>query len=656
MQPKRKDQKTNKIFISKKYYNFIILALLVFLLYGNTLFNFYAIDDHLFTNNPVLLKGFKAIPEIFVTHYSNTEGDKFAYGYRPIVKSAFAIEYSIWGENPSLSHLVNILLYLAVCVLLLMLFKRIFKRFHPLFPLLVTLLFAAHPVHTEVVASLKNRDELFSLIGSLTTTILLIKYIDTNRIKYLIISLITFLFAYLSKPTCIPFIAIIPLILYFFTDIKFSKLIVITLLLLAVALLARYLPQLYLPPTFRPRKYFENNIRFEDLWTRITTGMYILLFYLKKLIYPYPLLYYYGYNMIPIVKLPDIRVVSSILFHGSVLVYAIFKLRKKSIYSFVILFYIISIAMFTNIVRPVMGIVAERFLLTPSVAFSILLGLVAFRVFKNNPANKSIPYKAIYKTVALVIIILIPYTTLTINRNRDWKDHYTLYSSDMKYLENSVKANILYAQKLIDILNKNLYQPNEKSKLINLTLKHYKQVLKLYPEYDVIWNNLAMFYSNYKGKHEEAILCLEKALDLRPKKILYHQNIARINNKLKRYDSALASLTRAFELDTLNFQSFHLLVEVYAEKNNFDSAIIFNNRLMEIDPLSDLPYLNLSIFSIMQANDTVAAMKYLEKAVSLNPYNTRVTAILSNYFRSKNNMQKANYYKNQASKTKSGKQ
>jgi tetratricopeptide (TPR) repeat protein len=650
MQPKKKNPKTNKLFISKKYYDFIILALLVFLLYGNTLFNQYALDDHLVTDSPVILKGVKAIPEIFVTHYANTEGE-FVYGYRPIVKSFFAIEYSIWGENPFLSHLVNILLYLAVCALLLMLFKRIFKRFHPLLPLLVTLLFAAHPVHTEVVASLKNRDEILSLMGALASTILIIKYIDTNRIKYLIIGLISFLFAYFSKPTCIPFIAIIPLILYFFTDIKFSKLIVITLLLLAITLLARYLPQLYLPSTFRPRKFYENNIRFEDIWTRIATGMNILLFYLKKLIYPFPLLYYYGYNMIPIVKFPDIRAILSVLFHGSILVYAIFRLRQKSIYSFVILFYLISIAMFTNIVRPAMGIVAERFLFTPSVAFSILLGLLAFRIFKNNPANINIPHKAIYKTVALVLIILIPYTTLTISRNRNWEDYFTLFSSDMKYLENSVRANVLYAGKVKDNLKRGLYRPEEKNQLINLTLKHYKQALTLYPKNDVIWNNLASVYNDFIGDNEKAIQCLKKAIEIRPDKPWYYVNLGATYYNSNKFDASRECLEKCLEIDPAFNKARFLLSGLYLEKNEPELAIKINNEIIKVDSLSDKAFINLGDIYI-QLGDTALAIKNWETAVYKNPGNINICKLLNGYYVENNNPEKARYYQILATKPK----
>jgi hypothetical protein len=356
-----------------------ILLIFIFILYGNTINNKFSLDDHLVAiDNHVIIKGFKAIPEILTSRYAANEGE-MTYGYRPIVKLTFAVEYGLWGTNPYLSHLINIFLYSALCLLLILILRRILKDFNPFLPFLATLIFAAHPVHTEVVASLKNRDELLALIFSLGSVWFFLKYSELLRKRYIIAGLALFLMAYLSKPTSISFIFLIPLILYFSSSLKPGKLILIILGLISVFFIARYVPDLYLPKHFRPKEYYENNIRFEDFWTRVTTGFYILFFYLKKLVWPYPLLYYYGFNMIPIVKFNNPQVIISVIIHVTLFAYAIYKIREKSIYSFIILFYLISSAIFTNVVKPAMGIFAERFLITPSVAFSLFAGILILK-------------------------------------------------------------------------------------------------------------------------------------------------------------------------------------------------------------------------------------------------------------------------------------
>lgn len=48
-------------------------------------------------------------------------------------------------------------------------------------PFLTALLFIAHPVHTEVVANIKSRDEILSLLFSIVACIYFLKFIDEEK-------------------------------------------------------------------------------------------------------------------------------------------------------------------------------------------------------------------------------------------------------------------------------------------------------------------------------------------------------------------------------------------------------------------------------------------------------------------------------------------
>ncbi|MBK8366589.1 MAG: hypothetical protein IPL10_03970 [Bacteroidetes bacterium] len=116
-------------------------------------------DDQFVTENSYTNKGLKTIKKIFTSYYAESDG-KNNYEYRPIVKLSFALEHELFGVRPWVGHLINILLY-AICLLLL--YKVLLLIFHQqtsTFNLLIVLLFAVLPIHTEVVASLKNRDVL----------------------------------------------------------------------------------------------------------------------------------------------------------------------------------------------------------------------------------------------------------------------------------------------------------------------------------------------------------------------------------------------------------------------------------------------------------------------------------------------------------------
>ncbi|MBS1613908.1 MAG: glycosyltransferase family 39 protein [Bacteroidetes bacterium] len=235
---KTKDKKaiTESVPFYKRHWIPLIIFAFAFLLYSNTIGNDYNLDDELVTrNHKITSKGISAIPEIFTApYYSDDMG--YSYDYRPIVHLSFAIEHQFFGESPHVSHFFNTLLFALLCVLL----YRLLKALLPIPDIITTtavLLFAAHPIHTEVVASIKNRDELLMFLFSALSLWVLVKYFDTNPVAALLFSIISFIVALLSKSTAIPFAFLIPVTYIFFRSLPFTKYLLYTCL---VSLSAAY--------------------------------------------------------------------------------------------------------------------------------------------------------------------------------------------------------------------------------------------------------------------------------------------------------------------------------------------------------------------------------------------------------------------------------
>ena len=84
-----------------KRFIYPLLILWVFLFYGNTIKNTFALDDELVTctdrqEHPLVSKGIAGIPKIFTSAYASNEEQN--YEYRPLVLTSFAIEKSVFGE------------------------------------------------------------------------------------------------------------------------------------------------------------------------------------------------------------------------------------------------------------------------------------------------------------------------------------------------------------------------------------------------------------------------------------------------------------------------------------------------------------------------------------------------------------------------------
>jgi len=92
--------------------------------------------------------------------------------YRPITTLTYRINWILHGENARGFHLVNLALHGLMCILVLLLARRIFGQ-EPA-ALVATLTFVFHPMHTESVAALVGRADLLAgcfFIGTLLLTI-----------------------------------------------------------------------------------------------------------------------------------------------------------------------------------------------------------------------------------------------------------------------------------------------------------------------------------------------------------------------------------------------------------------------------------------------------------------------------------------------------
>ncbi len=212
----KKEKHSASVF--KKYFHELLILLLAVGLYANSIPNDYNMDDELVTKNHRLTsQGVKAIPEIFTSfYYQDAMG--YAYDYRPIVHASFALEHQLFGDIPQVSHFFNLLLYIICCLLLYRVLKEVSDKFTPFFSLVVVLLFTAHSAHTEVVSSIKNRDEILGLIFCLVAFSLVLKAVSKQKIYLLLFAAVAFGGALMSKITFLPFAFIIILALSLFTN------------------------------------------------------------------------------------------------------------------------------------------------------------------------------------------------------------------------------------------------------------------------------------------------------------------------------------------------------------------------------------------------------------------------------------------------------
>jgi len=674
MVKKLKDQGQQAYEKRTRIFFLLIIVLYTFLLYGNTVMNQYALDDYIIRDVHKQLddKGAKYFAEVFVTPYTTVEsGDQVvkSFGYRPVTRLFYAVEFSIVDffddkdrEFPGISHLVNVMLYALLAVLLFFVLKRIFKNYSIWFPFIITILFVAHPAHTEVVASIKNRDEILSAIFSLLALRFILKYHDKSSLKLLIFGLISYLLAFYSKPTAFAFWLVFPLTLYFFTNMKSKKIAIVFGFVTLVMLIGSLTPFVILDWQ-RDFSFVDNPLYFEDnIWTILGTGILSLGFYLKLIIYPHPLLYYYGYDMIPVVNLANVWVILTILAYAAMFGIAVWKFRQKHVVSYGILFFMLTIAMYSNIAYPVPGIVGDRFLFIPSIGFSIILTWLIFTLFKAVPENKVNSQSRIFFVVIFTILILIPYSYKTVSRNADWYTGYSLYRADIDHLENSVKAHDLLGTDIMRKVERDLAQQVNVSKFIMPEIKkaifHFNKAIEIYPEHSSSWVNLGMIYNHPRiGEHllakgdsakfvrykRDAISSFKRSLVIDPGEGKALFNLGLTYEQSRMIDSAVFYYEQCIHHNPQIINPRSRLSNLRFMQGKVNEALELNEEIMFIDPNEALPYLNYGNYYMM-SGDTLKAIVAFEEAAKRNA-RPEVFAFLSEYFSSIGDMKKAQSFR-----------
>ncbi|MEO6305365.1 MAG: tetratricopeptide repeat protein [Bacteroidia bacterium] len=119
-------------------------------------------------------------------------------------------------------HFNNIWTFALGCVFLYLVFSRYFFRTNQDLAFLAALLFTMHPIHSEAIANVKSRDEIFSLIFISLTFLYSFKYMESKKPLDLFWAAFMFLLALLSKEYGIMLLILVPLAVYTFTENDFD--------------------------------------------------------------------------------------------------------------------------------------------------------------------------------------------------------------------------------------------------------------------------------------------------------------------------------------------------------------------------------------------------------------------------------------------------
>ncbi|KAB2959762.1 MAG: tetratricopeptide repeat protein [Candidatus Methylomirabilis oxygeniifera] len=469
------------------------------LLYAGSLLNGFAFDDHLLVETNLQFRSIEGLTQLFRSGGWLT--------YRPIRTASYAIDYALFGLNPSGFRAFNILYHALNGVLVFTVLRTILGVTRPAF--LTALLFIVHPVQTESVAYISGRRDILFTLFYLTGFYGFVRYRATGRGRWLYLTGISYYLGLLSKEMAIT----LPLLCLAYDLVRSMPeggegdrrswralreaglrlwrdhrrlYLVIGAIFSATAY--------YFVALFRVTQRFD--LWGDGLWPTVLTSVTIMGHYLTLLLWPVTLNVDYSFNAFPVPEtLLDGRVLMAIAAVGGSW-WAIWRgLANHRWAAFGGLWFFTTLLPVAQII-PHDEIVAEHYLYLPSIGVCLAAAMLA-----EGLPERIRQRRAVTAVFGLVVVLL---GFRTVIRTRDWKDDLTLWTRTVETAPASARAR----------------------------------------------RNLGRLYM-IRGRHQEAAQEFREALRIAPNDAPTWNNLGAMLLELGNLDGAEQAFTGALRLNTL---------------------------------------------------------------------------------------------------------
>jgi len=500
--------------------------------------------------NPNVQQGWSGMARLFSQYTIKTEKENHAY--RPLTALSFALEVAILGGvTPFRAHMVNLVLYFAICVLLFKVLCKLFPSGHKWTALFTVLIFLIHPIHTETIYNIKCRDELMACLGGLWAFRFALQFADQQRKRDIALCFSLLLGALLCKPTAIPFLVLIPLSLWYFKSISLRRFLMILMPILAFPFLLGKVINKKLIKEESHREFFyqENPLYVGDvsMLDRIPLATYTMAKYVGLHVFPFPLSSYYGYSELRIMTWKDWQVWISALVLMILILGAFLSYRSKPILAFGLFWFLGLLLIYSNFIRPAPGMFAERFVFVASIGFSIVLGYAgSYLIRLQTTFLKTVKGNRLAAT--LILMVLASCITWNTIRAGHWKNELTLLRRDVESAPKSAKMHAMLANVLFRKIP-NTGNMQERKREIDEAIMHYSKAVGIYDGYAIAWNNLATMLVGYRNDREGAISAYSKAIERDPAYAMAYFGLGYVYEKENAIDKARKFYQEALRCD-----------------------------------------------------------------------------------------------------------
>jgi protein O-mannosyl-transferase len=588
-----------------------ILLLVTCLCYANMVTNgFVYDDDQQILQNPYV-KSWKFVPEIFSTTVWSFVGHAGATNYyRPLMTLTFLALWKLFGDASSGFHLFCLAMHLAVVLMVYLVGLRLLREGWMAW--IGALLFAIHPVHTEVVDWIAAVPDLEATFFSLLALWLIS---DFEKPDWLAGSLaaLALLGAVFAKE---PSLLVAPLAVGFATlqyarntaaprlDLlravaRFGPICGMgaAYLLLRIALFGKLAPVLQHPAISWSQAVF--------------SAFALVLRYTELLFWPAKLSAFHVFHAST--SLQDPRVLGGIaVVVAFSIVAAIAAFKRLPAIAFCTLWMSLTLLPVLNARWMAANVLTERYLYLPSVGFCWLAGWCAVQLWRAPARWPGARWPGATAAVrAAALLFLAGITTVSgvaiVRRNAIWHDDLSLYTQTLR---TDPDAAIIRNNLAVVFYDDGNLERAETEWLTALAGK---------PDNVITMNSLGALYTR-EHKYSEAQEYLLQAIRTRPDWADAHYNYAITLQRTGKQSEALAEFERAIALAPVNPAARLWYGKALLEYKNYEGAETQFRRSFDLQPSPDATRGLADVYLQTGRNEKAAAA--LKTFLQYSPYDS----------------------------------
>lgn len=541
----------------------IIMALTLALYWQVTGFNFINFDDpaYVYDNDQVnaglSIDGIKWA--LTATQASN---------WHPVTWFSHMLDVSLFGHDPGLHHLTNVIIHIINSILLFIFFWGLTNKLWQ--SAFLAALFALHPMHVESVAWISERKDVLSAFFMLMTLLSYSNYVRQVNISNYLVVFVMLVLGLMTKPMLVT-LPLVLLLMDFWPLCRIAghgpeqkthmKKISVK------AAIYEKLPLLFLAAgtsvitiVVQRNSGAIKTLEVFPLSARIGNALVAYVLYIKKLFWPVGLAIIYPH---PGTTALWKSWTAAICMIGISIIF--FRCAKR------FRFLAVGWCWFIITLVPVIGLVqvgnqsmADRYTYIPFVGLFIIVAYGVPLLFD----RWHISHKPLF---ALSFGAIMGCTGATYAQLGYWQNSRTLFSHALKVTDGNFMAHNYLGNTLAE-LNK----PNE-------AISHYQAALQIYPNYVEALGNLGMVYATQQREKEAGVL-LTKALQLSPLDAELHNNMGNIYESEGDYEKALWHYKLALSLKPNFAGAVVNLANILKEQGDLKGAAHFFQKAITLKP------------------------------------------------------------------------